>query len=71
MDPVESGDARRRSSLGRPEPGVTFTKIHCWMLIQYSKCVFLGADTLVSSASRMFAMATAGGIRFKSTKQDD
>ncbi|XP_023184933.1 glycogenin-2 isoform X2 [Xiphophorus maculatus] len=33
--------------LGRPELGVTFTKLHCWNLTQYNKCVFLDADTLV------------------------
>ncbi|CAH2050084.1 unnamed protein product, partial [Iphiclides podalirius] len=26
---------------------ITFTKIHCWNLTQYEKCVFLDADTLV------------------------
>ncbi|XP_048460193.1 glycogenin-1-like [Rhincodon typus] len=31
----------------RPELGVTFTKLHCWALTHYSKCVFMDADTLV------------------------
>jgi len=31
----------------RPELGVTLTKLHCWQLTQYRKCVFLDADTLV------------------------
>ncbi|GIY39491.1 glycogenin-1 [Caerostris extrusa] len=31
----------------RPELGVTLTKLHCWNLTQFSKCVFLDADTLV------------------------
>ncbi|XP_077002323.1 glycogenin-2 isoform X2 [Tamandua tetradactyla] len=35
--------------LKRPELEVTLTKLHCWTLTQYSKCVFLGADTLVLS----------------------
>jgi len=26
---------------------VTFTKLHCWRLVQFEKCVFLDADTLV------------------------
>lgn len=49
VDGMESGDSLRLSSLGRPELGVTFTKIHCWTLTRYSKCVFLDADTLVSA----------------------
>ena len=31
----------------RPELGVTLSKIHCWRLTQYNKCVFLDADTLI------------------------
>ena len=31
----------------RSELGVTFTKLHCWRLTEYRKCVFLDADTLV------------------------
>lgn len=49
VDPMDSGDSVRLSLLGRPELGVTFTKIHCWTLTKYSKCVFLDADTLVSA----------------------
>ncbi|XP_056157382.1 glycogenin-2 isoform X2 [Lampris incognitus] len=44
---MDSGDRAHLSLLGRPELGVTFTKLHCWTLTQYSKCVFLDADTLV------------------------
>lgn len=33
--------------IDRPELRVTFTKINCWRLVQYEKCVFLDADTLV------------------------
>ncbi|XP_070787027.1 glycogenin-2 [Enoplosus armatus] len=47
VDVMDSEDHLRLSLLGRPELGVTFTKIHCWTLTQYSKCVFLDADTLV------------------------
>ncbi|XP_051559557.1 glycogenin-2 isoform X4 [Myxocyprinus asiaticus] len=47
VDILESGDRAHLSWLGRPELGVTFTKLHCWTLTQYSKCVFLDADTLV------------------------
>lgn len=49
VDLLDSEDYLRLSLLGRPELGVTFTKIHCWTLTQFSKCVFLDADTLVLS----------------------
>ncbi|CAL9698516.1 unnamed protein product [Knipowitschia caucasica] len=47
VDLLDSEDYLRLSLLGRPELGVTFTKIHCWTLVQFNKCVFLDADTLV------------------------
>ncbi|XP_040887835.1 glycogenin-2 isoform X1 [Toxotes jaculatrix] len=47
VDPMDSEDRLHLSLLGRPELGTTFTKIHCWTLTQYSKCVFLDADTLI------------------------
>lgn len=51
VDVMDSEDQPNLFMLGRPELGITFTKIHCWTLTQYSKCVFLNADTLVSSLS--------------------
>ena len=47
VDELDSEDAERLALLTRPELGVTFSKIHAWRLTQYSKCVFLDADTLV------------------------
>ncbi|KAM9820882.1 glycogenin-2, partial [Neosynchiropus ocellatus] len=44
---MDSEDHVRLAMLGRPELGITFTKIHCWTLTQFRKCVFLDADTLV------------------------
>jgi glycogenin glucosyltransferase len=44
---LDSEDAENLALIGRPDLGVTFTKLHCWRLTQYSKCVFLDADTLV------------------------
>ncbi|XP_069748142.1 glycogenin-2 isoform X10 [Narcine bancroftii] len=44
---LDSGDTAHLALLSRPELGVTFTKIHCWCLVQYSKCVFMDADTMV------------------------
>ncbi|XP_032629455.1 glycogenin-2 isoform X1 [Chelonoidis abingdonii] len=44
---IDSADSMHLALLERPELGVTFTKLHCWTLTQYSKCVFMDADTLV------------------------
>lgn len=48
VDVLDSADRTHLALLERPELGVTFTKLHCWTFTQYSKCVFLDADTLVS-----------------------
>uniref|UniRef100_A0A915PWF9 glycogenin glucosyltransferase n=1 Tax=Setaria digitata TaxID=48799 RepID=A0A915PWF9_9BILA len=47
VDVLDSGDTANLRLISRPELGVTFTKIHCWRLTQYTKCVFLDADCLV------------------------
>ncbi|KAM3594211.1 uncharacterized protein V6R79_004285 [Siganus canaliculatus] len=47
VDVMDSGDSAHLSMMKRPDLGVTFTKLHCWTLTHYSKCVFLDADTLV------------------------
>lgn len=47
VDLLDSEDTTNLALLTRPELGITFTKIHCWNLTQYRKCVFLDADTLV------------------------
>ncbi|XP_014393900.1 PREDICTED: glycogenin-2 [Myotis brandtii] len=44
---MDSTDHVHLAFLKRPELGVTLTKLHCWTLTRYSKCVFLDADTLV------------------------
>ncbi|TKS86880.1 Glycogenin-1 [Collichthys lucidus] len=49
VDVMDSGDAAHLSMMKRPDLGVTFTKLHCWTLTQYSVCVFMDADTLVLS----------------------
>lgn len=51
VDVMESGDAAHLSLMKRPDLGVTFTKLHCWTLTHYSKCVFMDADTLVRNES--------------------
>ena len=50
VDVMDSNDAAHLALLKRPELGVTFTKIHCWTLTDYTKCVFMDADTMVSNA---------------------
>lgn len=47
VDLLKSTDAAILEALKRPELNVTLTKIHCWKLEQYKKCVFMDADTLV------------------------
>lgn len=45
---MDSQDSANLALLSRPELGITFTKLHCWRLVQFEKCVFLDSDTLVS-----------------------
>ncbi|EEB16143.1 hypothetical protein Phum_PHUM407280 [Pediculus humanus corporis] len=47
VDVLDSKDEAHLALLQRPELGVTFTKIHCWRMTEFEKCVFLDADTLV------------------------
>ncbi|XP_077987704.1 glycogenin-1-like isoform X2 [Glandiceps talaboti] len=47
VDPLDSNDEANLALLTRPELGITFSKLHCWRLTQYSKCVFMDADTVV------------------------
>ncbi|XP_008306237.1 glycogenin-1b isoform X1 [Cynoglossus semilaevis] len=49
VDVLDSGDTAHLAMMKRPDLGVTFTKLHCWTLTDYSKCVFMDADTLVLS----------------------
>ncbi|XP_035513364.1 glycogenin-1b isoform X2 [Morone saxatilis] len=49
VDVLDSGDTAHLVMMKRPDLGVTFTKLHCWTLTHYSKCVFMDADTLVLS----------------------
>ncbi|XP_077417759.1 glycogenin-1a [Vanacampus margaritifer] len=47
VDVTDSGDAAHLALMQRPDLGVTFTKLHCWTLTHYEKCVFMDADTMV------------------------
>nr|XP_057946905.1 glycogenin-1-like [Doryrhamphus excisus] len=46
VDVLDSGDTAHLALMKRPDLGVTLTKLHCWTLAQYTKCVFMDADTL-------------------------
>ncbi|CAF3706325.1 unnamed protein product [Rotaria sp. Silwood1] len=39
VDEFDSNDNEHLRLLSRPELGITFTKINCWLLEKYSKCV--------------------------------
>ncbi|CAB4018521.1 Glycogenin-2 [Paramuricea clavata] len=47
VDVLDSEDSANLALLQRPDLGITFTKLHAWKLVEYEKCVFLDADTLV------------------------
>merc|ERR1719334_777127 len=47
VDVLDSQDEAHLALMKRPELGVTLTRIHAWSLTQYTKCVFMDADTLV------------------------
>ncbi|XP_056151917.1 glycogenin-1a [Lampris incognitus] len=49
VDIMDSKDTAHLAMMKRPDLGITFTKLHCWTLTHYSKCVFMDADTLVLS----------------------
>ncbi|MEE6469039.1 hypothetical protein FKM82_008477 [Ascaphus truei] len=44
---LDSADSIHLSLMKRPELGITFTKLQCWTLTQYTKCVYMDADTIV------------------------
>lgn len=49
VEELDSNDAANLKILDRHDLGITFTKIRCWTLTQFSKCVFLDADVLALS----------------------
>ena len=54
VNALDSKDKINLALLERPELGITFTKLQCWNLTQYSKCIFLDADTLVRLCSNYY-----------------
>ncbi|VDK40234.1 unnamed protein product [Taenia asiatica] len=47
VKPLQSISGHNLSLIGRFNLGITYTKLYCWKLIEFSKCVFLDADTIV------------------------
>lgn len=64
VDVLDSNDTENLKLLSRPDLGVTFTKIHCWRLVQYSKCVFMDADTLASVLRLLYSLDVGPGPHF-------
>lgn len=62
VDVLDSGDTAHLAMMKRPDLGVTFTKLHCWTLTHYSKCVFMDADTLVRPSAPSVASTREHGI---------
>ncbi|CAN7997054.1 unnamed protein product, partial [Ixodes hexagonus] len=53
---LDSRDPSKLALLNRPELGVTFTKLHCWRLVQFKKCIFMDSDTMVlQNCDELFA----------------
>lgn len=60
---IDSHSTKNLALLGRPELGVTLTKIHVFNQTQYSKVVFLDADTLVlRNIDDLFDFAANGSL---------
>nr|KAG5693067.1 hypothetical protein BaRGS_028827 [Batillaria attramentaria]KAG5697984.1 hypothetical protein BaRGS_005802 [Batillaria attramentaria] len=60
---LDSRDERNLTLLGRPDLNVTFTKLHCWRLTQFQKCVFLDADTLCRFRDKIKIVHFIGAIK--------
>ncbi|KAG0367911.1 Glycogenin-1 [Gamsiella multidivaricata] len=60
---IDSRSTKNLQLLGRPELGITLTKIHVFNQTQYSKVVFLDADTLVlRNIDDLFETAANGSL---------
>ncbi|KAF9929713.1 Glycogenin-1 [Linnemannia zychae] len=60
---IDSHSTTNLALLGRPELGITLTKIHVFNQTQYSKVVFLDADTLVlKNIDNLFDTAANGSL---------
>lgn len=62
VEPLKSSSKQNLDLLGRPDLYWTFTKLHLWSLTQYSKVVFLDADTLVlKNVDDLFEQISSSG----------
>ncbi|KAK3845779.1 MAG: glycogenin 1, isoform CRA_c [Linnemannia gamsii] len=60
---IDSQSHKNLALLGRPELGITLTKVHVFNQTQYSKVVFLDADTLVlRNIDDLFDTAANGSV---------
>jgi glycogenin glucosyltransferase len=60
---IDSHSKANLELLGRPELGITLTKIHVFNQTQYSKVIFLDADTLVlRNIDELFDTAANGAL---------
>lgn len=60
---IDSHSKANLELLGRPELGITLTKIHVFNQTQYSKVIFLDADTLVlRNIDELFDTAANGSL---------
>ena len=61
---LDSGDAVRLALMKRPELGITFSKLNVWRMTQYSKVVFVDADTMpLSNIDELFAFEELSACR--------
>ncbi|KAL2769043.1 glycogenin-2 isoform d, partial [Daubentonia madagascariensis] len=67
---IDSEDYIHLAFLKRPELGVTLSKLHCWTLTSYSKCVFLDADTLVDLAISVSKISIEEKVKELSPEQE-
>ncbi|THD21219.1 Glycogenin-1 [Fasciola hepatica] len=47
VNPIYNTNCESLKALSRKDLDISFTKIHCWSMVQFDKVVFLDADTLV------------------------
>lgn len=64
VEKLDSGDATRLAVLKRPELGITFSKLNVWKLTQFTKAVFLDADTMpLKNIDDLFAFEELSACR--------
>lgn len=59
VDIGDNSDHRNEKLLLRRDLGLTFTKLYCWRLKEFTKCVFMDADTMVGYKSFTYIIVVA------------